>query len=250
MTTNNFFNIKRFAISLRNDLILNKKNLLYLFGALIFVISVIFFALRIDKSSRPNDFHTVIFAFSYVIIGWFMTAHMFLEFSNKSRAISYMSTPNSHFEKFLSKFLFSTVLYTISYIGFYKFISYSFDQTFTLHEYTGWDFTGLKYFIMLYIFGQSIFMIGATTFNKQALLKTLFSLSIIFVVGFLALYILGTNGYLRVSPRFDEYTIYLKKWNSEYKEIIFYKLFVKTVIYGIPLVLWFISYLKIKEKEV
>ncbi len=249
MSIDNYFNIRRFTILLRNDLLVNKNKLMLMLGALLFIISAFFVLVSSGPKVHDDSLHQVIFIFSYLILGWYMTANLFREFADKPRAIYYLTSPTSQLEKYLSKFILTTVVFTLFYVSFYSLMSYVLDITLFNQNVNGWNHDYIFAFISVYLIGHSVFIVGAISFNKYALIKTLFSLFIIFTIGFIVVFILGSGGYLNAKPAFENYSILVQK-GTFVESVIFGEHFVKAIIFGVPILLWFIGFMKLKEKEI
>ena len=111
MKQNNLFNVNRFFSLLKQDYWANFFKVLLAAEALwgLLVIALIYFNMT-KKSFDPNG---IFFPLVLVITGLFVASISFGELSNKKKAHFFLTAPASLFEKYFSRYLFSTMGYLI-----------------------------------------------------------------------------------------------------------------------------------------
>ncbi len=207
MKQNAIFNIKRFGSLLRRHLLHNYSalllSLLVVFGISFLVIAFFQYLGRNDQSNTQEYF--IIFIFSYAILGAFYISSAFSSFRNKEKAQAYLMIPGSILEKYLVEIIFYPLsyllLFPILYVTAYQ-LSSSFISI-IVPEFIAFDLIGEIGKIMVsdvsrFEYGEKIvvgklhiwilfvsisfslamaFFLGAASFKKYAMLKTLLGLA-------------------------------------------------------------------------
>ncbi|RDY61241.1 hypothetical protein DX873_03480 [Flagellimonas nanhaiensis] len=204
-----------------------------------------------DKELASEEF-LGIFGLCYIPLGLAFTFSVFREFGHSNTDQLYLALPVSIPERLVSKWFSTTVLYTIAFslvaivvgvfavtVGIILFgVDFSFSAIFS-EKY--WTIVG-TYFII-----QPIFMVGAITFSKNKIGKTILSIGILFLGFFLfnlVLFVLFNQG-LGVFSNDGLGSVAFDRASSDFSLIgrWFYG-----ILFG-PLLL-VVAYFKMVEKEV
>lgn len=168
MKFNNMFNWQRFSHLIINDLRLHLKTILIVSVTLLICLIL----LPLDTRSFAT-YQMILF-----IGGFIITGLAFNDLHDRNRAHAFLMLPCSHLERFLSRWLLTSLMYALGVLIFYYVFStlnsftnaILFKQPFLLlniFEPTLWIEIG-KYIIL-----QSVVLLGAIVFKRYALIKTI-----------------------------------------------------------------------------
>ncbi|MCX2573480.1 hypothetical protein [Pedobacter sandarakinus] len=270
---NNTFNINRFGLLLKRQWLDFGKIYLITLGVVIGII-VGFYAWYAPSPSKFNNFDSdgnLDLRFRYglfLILGFIfisvVASSYFALFGQKARAIMELMNPASIFEKFLSGVLYTAVLSVLSYLILFYLVDLAFVKylngylsEFTMSGNKGlvvkpaesiaaqfiddanyrnnlWYFTAIPFFI------TSIFLLGSIYFNRFHYIKTAISVMIFF----------GAASYIiyNVINRLTRNMVSLHHGGQNKEDIALILLF--SITAGLALILWAITYIRLKEKEV
>lgn len=254
------FNPNRFMNLLKLEATTKNKRALMVLAAVLGAMLLYQFLLIKNQDHDAYGWINESFGAMLMITGFIYTSYSFFELSESSTSMTYLTLPASNFEKFASKWLFSTLgFYLVFLIGYsiFAFIginAVSAMTNFKTESYapfaeTNWLLTKL-YFVL-----SSIFLLGAITFKNYHAPKTVLSLVAFNIF-------LGVMTYLIVRVVFFEY---FEGWepvrnvvNTEIRPNQNMEAFVtgplktigKLLLWvGLPLFFWTVSFFKLKEKE-
>ncbi|MEM6893337.1 MAG: hypothetical protein AAF554_06560 [Bacteroidota bacterium] len=246
------FDLQRIAFALRRDMVLLKNTFItgILVGSIILFLLCLFNMVW-DQKLSPDEFLGS-FTLCLFPLGILFTFTVFREFHDPKLNASFLTLPLASGERLVAKWLLCVPLFVIAFsivgtlVGFFAMLcgAFLFQAPFdvTILFQIGYWKT-----IFMFSFVQPVFMVGALSFSKNRLGKTVLILGLLFV-SFLFFNFIGFGllnhdfgifyGNEITSEAFDEasgdFSI-IGKW--------FYGL-----IFG-PVMLW-VAYLKIKEKQV
>lgn len=264
METNQFFNLKRFYLLLRNDLMINHKKYLYaLISAVIGGTAILY--LTMPKTVGRGVFEGTDYLPAFIICLFALGAFAGMSFpdmNSKIKASKYLLLPSSIFEKYLSQFLVRIVLASLFFmlvfwidtflarfisLAIYKDVNASMIKNFDLHTLitlksrmtlTSTLFAGFS--MGTFLFSVRLF------FKKNALVKTVVTFLVLsyatacLVVIFSHLFYPETRGF---DVKLDIYTI---EWaNMKNMELWMNSLAYLGWLFLLPL-----GYFKLKEKEI
>ncbi|HOV12783.1 MAG TPA: hypothetical protein PK771_00700 [Spirochaetota bacterium] len=248
ITIENLFNPKRFFNLCKLELFNNRK--IYLLKDII-IVAVFFnmtlFSNLMNSSQDPFDFFII-----NLFVGIIITSLTFGIIHNKESGITYLMIPCSMEEKFLVKFLFTTVLYFLSAI-ISIFIASLISETVRMIFFkTVFNFfnpieRGIFNVLLTYIYFHSIFFFGSIIFKKNNFLMTVLSLAILFFGFMIIMSILAVNVFSIVFTNLKNPFEITNFFNTN-SNIIF-QIFKIIFLYLIPPVLYVLSYLKFKKIE-
>lgn len=261
--SNNIFSGKRFALLCRQHVIHNTEFLLLSTVAYIGVIFIVLAVSQAGNGLRPHNIDSFQgFLLGFVaVFGVLYAGHSFPAFRSKESTINYLMVPASELEKFVFEF--------VSRIGIITLIlPFLYWGTFHLQGYFFAIFTdeifqpiGIQYLVtiripdpayQLLIFTMvtaAVFLAfvlaftGAAMFNKQPLVKSLFSVAIIVMFFFGYSYIVIEHiGIGRYNP---PDTMVLLPLNEEK---VMQLVTISLIVTG--LIMLFVAFRKLKEREV
>jgi len=263
--SSNIFNFKRFLMLAKQHYIQNQKLLLFASVAYVGVIFLLLTIVQMSNDREPHDlemFRGFIVGF-VAVFGILYTGYSFPAFRSKENTINYLMVPASVLEKFLFEFVtrLSIVLIllpglfwlTFHFQGYFfnlftpeKFESIGFgmatdfelpDQ---IQEFQSWFMTMIIALVML---GFVLPFTGGAMFSKQPLVKTLFAVALIVIF-----YVTVT--YILLEPMgFGQYQPNERLWLMPHSEKGAMQFFGTLAIIG-NLVILFVAYRKLKEREV
>ena len=263
---NNTFDIKRFGLYFKKTIF---EQPLQTFGALgLALLSVVLFYSNYDINSLNTGLNRDVFAPVLCIGGLYFVFIQIGFFSNKEHGYSYLTLPVSAFEKWLSIFLTTCVLFPAIFIAFFRVI-----DTFRVNEFYNttpinqiqeisniynrlkvFDISDpmfLKYISIFMIFSGAMLVLSLY-FNKQTLVKALIAI-------FLASFGFYTfNGMIASWFFGKDYTsaqpfLFVNMKNLDYLVMLPnpYR-FLGSILIDIilPSTLWMIGLIRLREKEI
>jgi len=248
---NKYFVIHRFVNLLKRELNTNLKRNLLVVGAMFSILTIVaFFRFEIGQGIKSEatflKFHNWIFIAMLFIGGAFITSFSFIELRNKVNAHLYLMTPGSSLEKLLVNLVISLFGYFLFLTLFYFLYSFAFNWvTSALYDYQfgNLNFRDKDLFdaIQVYAAVHSVFLLGAISFRKYPVILTPI---VVFILNFAVLGFAKLTEYI-IFGNFDFYNQFLLTKVSSIMDI--YARII--VVFVLPPVFWFITYLKLKEKE-
>lgn len=228
-------NFNRLYQLIKIDIITHKKNILVTSAAFIVILALL-----------PFHVSGSVDAYSWILyIGGFMiTNQAFNEMHDQRKAFQYLTLPCSNFERFLSKFLLTTIFFTITLaVVFYvcSLLSVVTNALFFHHSVELFDLASIGLWVGIgkYIILQSIFLLGAAYFQKHSVTKTTLALGCLFIVLAILLFLFSwvTCPSCSQSGLFD---LISKSFNGLY--FIFWMV--------VAPICWLITYARIAESEI
>jgi hypothetical protein len=248
---NKYFNIHRFTNLLKRELHANLKRNLLVIGAMFSILTIaVFFSFElgqgVENEATLQRFHNWIFIAMLYIGGAFITSFSFIELRNKIKAHLYLMTPGSSLEKVLVNLLLTLIGYFLVLTLLYFLFSVAFNWiTEVLYDY---QFGNLNFrdkdlldAIQVFLVVHSVFFLGAISFRKYPVILTPI---VVFVLNFAVL------GFAKLAEYiiFGDFTFYNQFLVTKVSSIM--DIYARIIIvYILPPVLWFITYLKLNEKE-
>lgn len=234
MKTDNFLNLSRLKQLLINDIRINRKPIL-IAAALILV----YWTLR-SFLSLPSLNH---YFFVLFVGGFILTSHAFKDLHQTELAYSYLTLPCSNFERFLSKWLLTSVGYALGLLAlFYIFVIARMGLNFAIfhNDFTLPDLFNTTFLHSLsnYIVLHSIVFLGAVVFRRYCLLKTALSVGCIFLVFGYITTLVGLKFYAFWEPVMMQNLTYLV-------HVAYFSFWAVLAPFC-----WIVTYLRINEAEI
>jgi len=257
LKTDNVFNIRRFWLLLKNDILSNYRSFLISVGAVFGVLLLI--NVSSVGSADEWNFHEVFFPLTLFIGGFIATSRAFNDLHHKQKSYAYVTLPASRFEKLLSKLLVTTIGYTLATaMLYYLFSVIAIVVTlpfFSMHHaaFNPFDPLILK-IVAIYLITQSVFLFGALYFKSYNFIKTILTLYGINIL--LALFSLLVAricfGNLFAHPPMDFMafeSLRFQAFLAKSGDILL--IVVKVIFWGLMApFFWILSYLRLSETEV
>lgn len=228
MNVNINFSWQRLYHLILNDLSLNKK----LIAIVAITLTIFCIVLPFSVTTSFTAYYLILF-----IGGFIVTGSSFNQMHSPLRAYQFLMLPCSNIERFLSKWLLTSIGYALGVLVVYYIIStlgvvfdtVVFEQQFSLLDITQFQ---LWHQIILYIVLQSFILLGAVYFKKYSLIKTAFVIGCLLLVFFvyttLVTKIIALN--------------YMQAWLMAHS-------IYSTLLYFLSLTSLYVAYLKVTEYE-
>ncbi|MCL6265574.1 hypothetical protein [Flagellimonas myxillae] len=177
------FDFNRVRQFVKRDLILLRGTFSTgIFVAIILVFLFCLFNMMWDKQLGLEEFYGI-FALVYLPLGLLFTFSLFREFGNPKTNALYLALPVSSLERLVAKWLVSTLVYTIVFSVVALLIAILalifgivlFGADFNVPTLFSTSYINI---VAIYLFVQPVFMVGAMSFSKNKIGKTLLSLGI------------------------------------------------------------------------
>lgn len=262
--SNNTFNGKRFLLLFKQHFIHNNKLLLFSSVAYVGVIFILLSIVQMGNDLEPHDLESFRgFLIGFVaVFGILYTGYSFPAFRSKEASINYLMVPGSVLEKFLfelvSRIGLMLVLLPMLYWLTFHLQGYFFNMfargeflTVGFSEFTSLEFPeevdNVFWFGVLIVSASLLTFVlpftGAAMFSKQPLVKTLFSVAIIIMFFSAYIYlVLEEMGVGKYNPN-------EKMWLVPGSESGAFQFF-GTALVLTNIVMLFVAYQKLKEREV
>jgi len=260
--SNNIFSWKRFQLLFKQHFIHNSQFLLLSSGAYIGVIFIVLSLAQVGNNLQPHrldSFQGFLVAF-ITVFGILYVGHAFPAFRSKESTISYLMMPASVLEKFVFEFVsrIGIILVTLPLLYWVTFNLQGY--FFTIFTDMVFEPIGAQYIVRLdappdyqfviyslitggVLLALSLAFTGAAMFTKQPLVKSLFALAVVvmFFVGYSYLVVVHL-GVGRYNPP-ERMMLVPMQEDSALKAIA-------AAFFAASIVMLFVAYRKLKEREV
>lgn len=199
-----------------------------------------------------------VFLIGLFISGGLVSSSMFQEFSHTPSSIWLLSIPIKHSEKLISSILISVCFFLIGYLIIFYCIDIAYllvSGTFQPDAIFNPLEDGFYQFFFWYLICNGIILLGSVVFTRYSLIKTLLAGIIFFIVfnsiNTLMLEFLIPDMSVISSSAFDSFQFIhqgenIKVFLPEHADVIS-SIFVRGML---PVSIWFVVWLKLKEKQV
>jgi hypothetical protein len=172
------FDLKRFGLLIKHDLIINKS--IIFTTALTLAIVLFLYALIFGNDSY--NFHPAAYVLLLFVGGFWISSLAFKDLHDKQKSYIFLTLPCSNFEKFFSKLLLTSAGYIlVTLLGFYLLSLLMFVVDLLLLKHGQAFFNPFRddilFYIRDYIILQSVFLLGSIYFKGHAMTKTILSLA-------------------------------------------------------------------------
>ncbi len=263
MSTNNVFSLKRFGRLLKQNFIHNNRMMLYASVGYFGLVFFILFLVQLGSDFVPNSIGVFLTVMAIVvpIVGILYIGYSFPAFRSREKTFSYLTLPASSLEKFLfeivNRILVVLIILPILYWMAFNLEGFVFQlfRSDSVFSPIGFSDIGAidispvdqNTWLQVIIMSGALLVVvmpftGAATFSKQPLIKTLFSIALIFIFyigyAYIAIEPLGVGKY---NPN-DSMVIFPTSDEAAFR---FFGMFLSVA----TLVMLTVSFLKLKEKE-
>ena len=214
---NNIFDIKRFGLVFRKDLMENLKRYTLLFLTMFGIMAIIIVSMSWNychtyENSSNYDYMLLnnrllnFLSFAFLTGGLLFASTFMTPMNSKLKRISYLPDPSSNFEKFFTRWIIVTIGYILAFFvamwmadalrvavitARYPDLEIKF-MDLTKLIYPRGDYTAYREGVMpkdvftislfVYFFSQSLYILGSTFWEKSSFIKTFVAVLIINVV--------------------------------------------------------------------
>lgn len=256
---NQVFNLNRLLLLFKKHTADNYKTYLMsffvLFGLMFLIMSYVAYMTGgkiSDKAQIP------IFGFLFLLSGAIFTSTVFADFGNKKKAISMLTLPASHFEKYFVGWIYTFVIFQVLFTAAFYLVAMLVNQAASSN--LGQDINLVldlfsrneKVYIVFYIYSvfHALTMCGSIYFQKYHFIKTTFifflSLFGFIYLNFKLLQLLIDK---EIGKTIPFQAVFLNKRGIMIKPHLD-DVFLLVLLILVVLMLWTSSYYKLKEKEV
>ena len=267
---NEIFNIKRFSWLLKKILLERILQICGTLGIAFFLTGFTYFMNRpiiITGTTiyTSNAFQEMAFSLGLTLGGGILAGLVFAYFSESARGYGYLTLPASSFEKWLCGFLIVGV-FTVLFFVFFRIIDTAFVHHFhntlpksssdyqrmfemvQIYSFDSWELKNTYYIYFMLI---GFMAIGSLYFNKMALIKSAIGFitaffTLYFLNQFIATLIFGERIY--ALPFMCEITV-LPNHTTIFLENPLRLLLESLFLFILPIALWVIVFIRLREKE-
>ena len=274
---NQTFEAKRLLLLIQKHWAENKKRYGLAFIALIgmWVIWYLFILLIADSDSDyplAPAVQEITYYFTLFLVGAFYANQFFSDFGSKSKTANFLLIPASTLEKLLCAIFFTVPFFFAAFtLAFYIADVLMVTMANLFHSaysngnneqvanvFKGYDIPkdAVKYMLLISLTVQAWYLLGSAYFKKYSFVKTAIAqfAGMIFLVLLFSFFndvvmpngeyddINGTFGYVIHEGEASGKIVQLPGWIGAILRALF--------MYGFPLLFWYVTYLRLKEKEV
>ena len=244
------FNTSRFLQLIKRDAIIYRRPILIAMACIPVIAIMIFYIQELtEESAFSHPFFLSWYNIFLFVGGIAFTSMVMWEFRTVAGRTQYLTLPASNLEKWLSRFLYTLVVYPL-YIFILFYIIGSFGDVYGDKTSLGiFMFVSLKLYLVLHAF----MYLAAIWFNNYSAPKVFFyGLAVFFIcviiisIFFRLIFFDAFDGFLMINQdiKIEPNEAFQSKVENVYMPIL-QSLF----WWGLPIFLWFVSYFKMKEKE-
>ncbi|MBC7914816.1 MAG: hypothetical protein H7Y07_11920 [Pyrinomonadaceae bacterium] len=259
---NQTFNLNRFSKLFIKHTADNFKTYSMAFSVLIgFLILSMGFVAYMSGGKLEVNFQIPFFMFILLQAGSIFTSIAFADLGNKKKAISSLTLPASHFEKYLIAWTYSYLIFQLLYVPAFYLVVMLINQISTLNpnqpdpkllDLFDKD-QGVYIVFLIYAVLHSIALLGSIYFEKLQFIKTAFSFFVaIFIITLANLQFLKAFiskevhagwlfGSVGIRTENDSYKLNILERNADHMVIM---------VVIIVIILWTCTFYRLKEKEV
>jgi hypothetical protein len=262
---NDTFNLRRFKFVFVKTIVERPAQILGTFALSFSVVLLIYFFL---KSLSGNFEIAQLFSFSVGLIGGgcFLASLVFGYFSDGASSASYLTLPASSLEKWLSAIIIVGILYVGCFLLFFRGIDalfvhlyhvglnkqdpryeFQYNSVYTFTFSDGWPL------FVFFLNAVCAMLVGSLYFNKISFIKVALVICGIYFFTFLLNYLINSMLFKDVERTYPFHTVVIKTGTEQGVVMIpgyIDRAFDFAIVYIIPPILLFISYIRLKEKEV
>ena len=262
---NNLFSLKRFSFLFKKTLF---ERPMQMFGFTGLILAVVFIIYAICKSQIGfTAAQNLSFIWGLAGGGCFLSSFVFGYFSSNASGSSYLTLPASHFEKWLCGILITGVLYVGIFLLFYRLMDAGFvamyhksldpNGPFYKNRYDAvyqFPFDGRlanKVYPMFLFFTGSM-LTGSLYFNKVGFIKVALSICVLCFGAFGLNWIIASIIFGHINNAFPFLMVSIligkEEGSVELPEKASY-IYQYSIDYIVPVILWAVAYIRLREKE-
>jgi len=244
------FSPTRFLSLIKRDWIINKKLLALLLAA--FPILVYLTCYIQNKSDHLDSGFILNWFGIYLLLGGAVfTSTVMWEFGSSPKRLQYLTIPASHLEKYLSRWVYSLIIYPM----FVAIVVYIVSKLFGI-TWSNEDKEMQRLLFKIYYVGHAVILMFAIWFNRFVLPKTFLSIFAVSTVFAIIMTLIGMivfpelvnkNGFgLSMN---ESISIEPNEWFKNFAEHTLFPTLQFVFWWVIPPFFWVVGYFKMTEKE-
>ncbi len=244
------FNLKRFLLLLRNDLMTNFKTSLLTIGSIVGMLTLLVVLANFNESL--SRLHLESFKLIIIPGGYLLTSASFKSLHEKKQSCFYLTLPASLPEKLLSRLVLTTIGFVAGIsILYYVFSILVSGASLLLNGNSLPIFNPFEHswLIIFYCITQSFFFLGAIQFRSHQFIKTIFSLWVIIAIISIYSIVVAWLAFDFSFFRYNQVNL-INNFVLADMSLSFVRVIKIILLYGVAPFFWLISYLKFKEYEV
>ena len=250
------FSFRRCFLLMWADLVTFRNEILVCTFALILFLSAGFWlnVTEFENEAVPGGMY-----FIFLIAGGtVLTSIIFRDLHKQKNGLVFLSLPASHAEKYFCRFFLSTFGYVFVLTLVFLLLQWVARQYSDINATSLLKFLPSKY-LYLYFILHALFFYGSVRFKSMALMKTLLSSAIIYIVSYAIIRFVITLIFYNVAY-IDDFEIMVRSfltnpWDGGWYffSMVFYPrpfLILPIMCLPLPLILWPAAYFRLRESEI
>jgi hypothetical protein len=261
----NIFVTRRFALLFKKTIMERPAQLTGLIGLMLAIIFILYFIFKSQLSFSAAQ--NIAFIWGLAGGGCFLASFVFGYFSSNANGSSYLTLPASHFEKWLCGVLIVGILYPLVFLLFFRMMDAGFVALFHRSLDSGsplykeqynsvyiFSFTGriaIKVYSTFFFF-TGVALIGPLYFNKAAFIKTALVFCAICFAIFGLNWLFADLLFGQIDSAFPYRNVDIlvgKEVGSVELPERAFAIVSSALAYCIPVLLWIVAYIRLREKE-
>ena len=262
---NNTFNTRRFKLLFKKTLLERPMQLLGFTGLSFLLVLILYVLLK--TFSGIGTAQNLSFIWGLAGGGCFLSSFVFAYFSSPSAGSSYLTLPASHFEKWLCGILIAAVLYPLLFLLFFRMMDAGFvaayhnsldpaspfykQQFDAVYGFAYDDNIAAKVYFLFLIFSSTM-LLGSLYFNKTGFIKSAITCCVICSASYGLNWLIARIlfGEINEATLFYHVTIPVGKEEGSIElPARVANIFQYSVCYVMPVLLYALAYIRLKEKE-
>lgn len=244
------FNITRFKNLILRDIMIYKKPLL-LGASLMMIFLLLVTGLNLyNNNPHPGPFIIQWFITYTLFGGLLLTSVIFWEFRSAAGRLQYLSLPASHFEKLLSRWIYTMIIYPLFVFLFFVFVYLVLYNFVAVGLGWGWEMVAETY--MSYWIVHPLVFMFAVWYNKYSAPKAVLTCLGVALGIVLVFYISQRLIFSELFEGFMMTNKYSIEPSSEFQFFVEGNVEYVAKFFGLivmPIFFWVVAFFKMKEKE-
>lgn len=274
---NQTFEAKRLLLLIQKHWAENKKRYGLAFIALIgmWIIWYLFILLIANNDSQyplAPAIQEITFYFTLFLVGAFYASQFFSDFGSKSKTANFLLLPASALEKLLCAIFFTVPFFFAAFtLAFYiadvlmvtmanlfhpAYTNGNTEEVANVFKGYGMPKDAVKYMLLISLAVQAWYLLGSAYFKKYSFVKTAIAqfagmIFLVLLFSFFNEWVMPNGEYDEINGKFG-YIIYEGEQAGKIVQLpgLIDSILRALFMYGFPLLFWYITYLRLKEKEV
>jgi hypothetical protein len=262
---NDTFDLSRFARLFKKTLSERPLQLLGVIG-LTMIVNLLLYAV-IKTMAGFEEAQTTTFIIGLVGGGSFLASLVFGYFASYPAGTSFLTLPASHFEKWLCAAIITGIMFPCIYLAFYHFMDVSFVASYhksldpkgpfykelydSVFTFALDGFVAQKTYMMFVNFTGAM-LVGSLYFNKLSFIKVALIICGLFIGGNFLNYAMAKSVFGTLDKALPYYCVFIPV-NGQFGKVLLPDYASKAVdlctFYIVPVILWIVSYIRLREKE-